>query len=80
MVRDKVGKGHYVAGREGLDDAFVLGREYAAVLERLHEVVDVVNLVDLGAGEVKDDGGLAVIIASPRNQSTESLHHGISPS
>ena len=40
----------------------VLGREHDAVLEVLDERVDVVDLVRLGAREVKDDYGLQLVV------------------
>ena len=59
--RDEVGK-HYNMGRlEDLDAALVLGAKDAAVLEVFHKLVEVVDLVGLGASEVYDHNGLIVI-------------------
>jgi hypothetical protein len=61
MIRYEVSKGHYVADSKRLDVAFVFGGEYASVFKGLHECVDVVDFVDLGAREVEDQNLLVVV-------------------
>ena len=49
MIRYEVSESHYVARRERLDDALIFRGKDMAILKGLHEGVDVINLVYLGA-------------------------------
>jgi hypothetical protein len=47
-----------VRGLEDTGAGLVLGGEHDSVLEFIYETIDMVDLVDLGPGKVKDDYGL----------------------
>ncbi len=61
MVREEVGEYHYVTWVECFRDALIFGRNNATVFKSLHEGVDVVDLIDLGARKV-DDYSLLVVV------------------